>query len=159
MSGTGPPFSVVRGRDHEFVQVGDGHYQLTVPSLGIQFTVDRLRRDRHELIGELAVACDIAGAKTVDGFLSIADFNLSSAQARTTRARLLAERSAAPDIDWAGLVEELCQKTIAAERIGSPSRPLHTFDRPGTKNDSSGPRCRWCITCAAIGRWPMRPTG
>jgi hypothetical protein len=131
MTARPPLLTVVRGREHDFRQVGDAHYQLSIGSLGVQFTVDRLRRERNELIGELSVKCDMAGARTVDGFLSIADFNLSSAQARTTRAKILIERSEAPDIDWVGLLEELCQKTITAERSGSPSRLLHTFDRPG----------------------------
>lgn len=120
-----------RGNARDFRQVGDGQYQLGVLSLGIQLTVDRLRRERHELIGELAVACDLAGAKTVDGYLTVADFNLSSAQARVTRARLLAERSGASDIDWHGLVEELCVRVITAERHGTPARLLSTFTAPG----------------------------
>lgn len=121
-----------RGPAREFRQLGDAHYQLTVLALGVQLTVDRVRRERgHELVGELSVACDLAGAKVIDGFLSVADFNLSSAQARGTRAKLLADRSEAPDLDWHGLVEELCVRTIAAERRGTPSTPLHTFERGG----------------------------
>jgi hypothetical protein len=55
-------------------RLGEGSYQLTMASLGIQFTVDRLRVDqRHELIGELAVGCDLPGARVVDGYLSVAD--------------------------------------------------------------------------------------
>jgi hypothetical protein len=124
--------TVVRGHDRDFCQVGDGSYQLSSLSLGTQLTVDRLHRDRQELVGELAVACDLPGAHVVDGYLSIAQFNLSSATARTTRAKLLAERSEAPDLDWAGLVEELCVRTIAAERQGTPAKPLHTFERGDT---------------------------
>jgi hypothetical protein len=116
-----------------FSQVGEGTYQLTVLSLGIQLTVDRLRRERHELISELAVACDLPGAHVVvDGYLSVADFNLSSAHARATRAKLLAERSEAPDVDWFSLLEELCIRTLAAERQGTPAKLLHTFDRGET---------------------------
>jgi hypothetical protein len=129
-------FAVVLGREHEFTQVDDAHYRLTVLALGIQFDVDRLRRERHELVGELTVHCDVAGAKTIeteDGTraLSIADWNLSSADARWKRARLLADRSHAPDVDWAGLLEELAARTISAERVGTPSRPLHAFEKPG----------------------------
>ena len=125
------PPAAVRGREREFSQVGDGHYRLGVLSLGIMFDVERLRRERHELFGELSVACDLAGAKTVDGILSVADWNLSSADARWKRAKHLAERSNAPDIDWASLLEELAQRTIRAEREGSPARPLHQYGRPG----------------------------
>ncbi len=130
---SGPPIrSVIRGRDHEFSQVGETHYRLLIPQLGIMLDVDRVRRERgQELTGELAVACDLAGAHTIDGYLSIADFNLSSARARSERAKLLKERSEAPDIDWHGHIEELCVRTIAAYRQGTPSKPLHLFDRPG----------------------------
>jgi hypothetical protein len=118
-------------REREFCQVGDGRYRLSLLKLGTMLEVDRLRRDRHELVGELSVATDLPGAKTVDGYLHVADFNLSSAQARWQRAKLLAERSGAPDLDWPSLVEELCQRVITAERQGTPSAPLHTFARPG----------------------------
>ena len=75
-------------------------YRLTVPALGIALELDRLRRERHELTGELAVSCEWRGAKTVDGLLSVADFNVSSARARQDRARLLAERSQSEEFDW-----------------------------------------------------------
>src|SRR4051812_14593860 len=104
-------------------------------TLGVQFTLDRLRRDRHELVGELSVACDLHGAKTVDGFISVADWNVSSAQSRWQRAKILIDRSQADDIDWASLLEELAQRTIAAERVGMPSLPLHTFERPGPDSE------------------------
>lgn len=131
-----PALSIVRGREHEFVQVDDGHFRLTVLPLGIQLDIDRLRRERQQLVGELTVLCDLPGAKTFqagDGqrVLASADWNLSSADTRWKWAKLLAERSDAPDIDWHGLLEETAARTIAAERAGTPSRPLHTFDRPG----------------------------
>lgn len=92
------------------------------------FDVERLRRQREELIGELTVTCDLAGASTVDGVLSLADFNLSSADARWRRAQHLAQRSNAPDIDWSGFLEELAQRILAAERSGSPARPLQFYE-------------------------------
>ena len=115
------------GLGRTFCQVNEDSYQLTVVDGGLSLTIDRLRREHHELIGELAVACDWSGTHAINGFLSIADFNLSSAQARTTRARLLAERSAAPDVDWLSLLEELSVRTIQADRQGAPAKPLHTF--------------------------------
>lgn len=133
MSSNAPALAVVRGREREFCQVGDGCYRLLILSLGIQITVDRLRRDRSELVGELSVACDLPGAKRIgnDGVIHAADWNLSSADARWRRAKLLGERSNAPDVDWGSLLEEMAISTIAAERAGSPSQPLHTFERPG----------------------------
>lgn len=127
---SGAGHSVVRGREREFCQVGDGCYRLLIPSLGIQLTADRLRRNpQQELIAELSVACNLPGAKTLDGFLPIGDLNLSSVQARYARAKLFAERSDAPDIDWLGLVDELANGVITAERAGAPSMPLDTFER------------------------------
>src|SRR5437867_1506097 len=73
-----------------FERSGDG-YRFILDYVGIDITIDRLRRERqHELIGELTVRCDLAGARTIDGILSAADFSLSSAPARQERARLLA---------------------------------------------------------------------
>ena len=66
----------------------------------------------------------------LDGILSLADWNLSSAQARWSRAKL-AERSHAKDIDWGSLLEEFAQRTIAAERAGTPAAPLDSYERPG----------------------------
>ena len=40
-----------------FRTLGEGQYALAEPDHGIEFTVDRLRRERGELIGELSVAC------------------------------------------------------------------------------------------------------
>ena len=124
---------MVRGVGREFHQIADDAFQLTIPSLDVKLTVDRIRRERNELIGELTVLSGIAGGKRIndDGAIHIADWNLSSADARWKRAKLLAERSAAPDVDWGSLLEELAVKTITAEREGTPSKPLHTFDRPG----------------------------
>jgi hypothetical protein len=122
---------VVRGEERTFCQVGEGSYQLTVKSLGIQFTIDRLRRRSHELVGELAVSCELAPARAIDGFLSVADLNLSSAQARGQRAKLLATRSDTLDVDWDSLIEEMCVRTINAERQGSPARELGQFTRGG----------------------------
>jgi hypothetical protein len=102
-----------------------------VLSLGICLDVDRLRREKGELIGELAVACDMAGAFTTNGYLNISDFNLSSVRARSERAKLLRERSNAADVDWFGLVDELATRSIEADRQGAPAKPLATYERSG----------------------------
>ena len=60
----------------------------------------------------------------------MADFNLSSARARTERARQLGKLTAAAEIDWERLVEELCQRVLTAERDGQPATLLREIPRP-----------------------------
>ncbi len=38
--------------------MSDG-YKLSLPAHGIEFEVDRLRRERQELLGELTVRCNL----------------------------------------------------------------------------------------------------
>jgi hypothetical protein len=109
-------------------------YQLEIAAAGTVLRVERLRRERGELIGELTVSCALPGTRSPNGILSVADFNLSSARARTDRGRLLAERSQAP-MDWSGLLEELCQYVIVAERTGQPAILLRDIPRPNVDDD------------------------
>ena len=132
--GPDAPADLTDGAVRTFKTVADGVYCLSVPTLGISLTVDRLRRDRQELIGELCVRCELAGARVVDGIVSAADMNLSSARARTERGKLLQDRSRAKDVDWTGLVEELAQRVLTAERAGAPSVSLRDLPPP----DGSG---------------------
>ena len=118
---------------------GDGRYSLLIPQFGITIEVDRLRRERHELWGELQVTCDMEGANTVEGgSLSLADFNMSSAQSRTSRAKLVAGRSKARDLDWEGMLEEFCQRVIKAERQGAPAVHLRDLPEPDMTRQSFG---------------------
>lgn len=106
----------------------DGRYLLSHGN-GLCFEVDRLRRERHELVGELAVYAEIAGAPTVDGCLSIGSFNLSSPRARTERATLLSRASRTGNaLDWPALLEEVCQRVLAAERAGRPGVHLRDVE-------------------------------
>jgi hypothetical protein len=93
----------LRAEPPGFSVLDDDRYRLSLPQIGVVFEVDRLRRERNELVGELCVRCVLPGARTVDGSLSIADLNLSSARARSERARLLAERANGRDLDWIAL--------------------------------------------------------
>jgi uncharacterized protein DUF3854 len=113
-----------------FEQVGEDHYRFSLPGIGIMFEVDRLRRERHELTGELCVRCDLPGARTYAGALITADFNFSSARGRTERAKSLAERANTAELDWLALLEEFCQRVLAAERIGRPAIDLRELERP-----------------------------
>jgi hypothetical protein len=114
----------------EFSSLGDDRYRLSLPAIGATFEVDRLRREHSELVGELSVRCDLPGARTFDGSLSIADFNFSSARARSERARLLAQRANTRDLDWLVLVEEFCQRVLQADRAGQPAVDLRTLPAP-----------------------------
>lgn len=114
----------------EFSVIGEGHYRLTLLAQGLMLDVKRLRWERGELFGLLSVAADFAGALTVDGILSLGTFNLTSPTTRNTRARELATRAKAPEIDFASLLEELCQRTIRAEETGRPLVLLRTVERP-----------------------------
>jgi len=114
---------------HEF-RVADDRYSLTIPAYGVTFEIDRLRREKHELLGELAVLCDLPGVRSTNGTLSIADFNVSSARARIERAKLLQSRANIKGLDWAGLLEEFCQRVLYADRAGQPAVDLRTLPKP-----------------------------
>lgn len=113
----------------EFRALSDDHYRMTIEDIGVTLEIDRLRRERHELIGELSVACQLAGARTLDGdMLSIADMNVSSARARLDRAKMLAARALTNDLDWTGVVEDFCQRVLSTDRSGAPSKDLRTVE-------------------------------
>ena len=126
----GPPVDVST-MQRTFKPVGDRRYVFAIPDLQLELDVDRLRREKHTLVGELAVRCGLAGARTVNGdSLSVADFNLSSARARTERARQLDKLTATPELDWERILEEFCQRVLTAERAGQPATSLRDFPRP-----------------------------
>ncbi|MBA3887604.1 MAG: AAA family ATPase [Acidobacteria bacterium] len=105
-------------------------YVLNIPDAAIELSVDRLRRKWDELHGELTVRCDLRGARTFEGVLSVADFHLSSIRARQERAKHLAERARTPEIDWLGVIEEFVQRVLAAEKRGQPAILLRDAPKP-----------------------------
>jgi hypothetical protein len=127
---TAPSISLtIAPREFRALPGTDG-YQLEILQLGTELRVERLRRERGELVGELTVLCSLMGTRSATGILHVADFNLSSARARTERARILAERANTTDIDWTGLLEELCQHVIREERAGQPAVVLRDVPAP-----------------------------
>ena len=118
---------------NRFEQESGERYRLTLPQGGISIEADRLRREHNELNCELCVRCTIPGARTYDGVLSVADFNLSSARARSERAKLLHSLSNTKpeEIDWMALLEEFSQRALAAEREGQPAIDLRDLQKPG----------------------------
>ena len=102
-------------------------YDLLIPDIGVYMSLTRIRRDRHETLGLLSVRVTFRGARTVvDGLLSSADFNCSSLRARSERAKHLKDRSRADELDWLGILEELCLRVLEAEEEGEPERSLET---------------------------------
>lgn len=100
-------------------------YDLLIPDIGVYLTLSRIRREKNETIGLLTVRVSFRGARTVEsGLLSSADFNCSSLRARTERAKHLHERGRADDLDWIGLLEELCLRVLATEEEGETELPL-----------------------------------
>ncbi len=124
---------------NQFKQESGEQYQLTLPQGGISIEADRLRREHNELNCELCVRCALPGARTYDGVLSVADFNLSSARARSERAKLLSSLSNTKpeEIDWIGILEEFSQRVLAAEREGQPAIDLRDLQKPGPDDSIS----------------------
>ena len=109
-----------------FRSTGESQYRLADATLGIEFVADRLRRDRGDLVGELSVSCGLPGARVIDdGVLSVGWFNSSSPRIRVERAKQLGERArTGGKVDWAGLLEELCQRVLVAQREGARHRSI-----------------------------------
>ena len=123
--------SLTDAAQREFCVVDEGRaYVLALKELGITFSVDRLRRKWDELVGELSVRCTLAGAHTFNGVLSVADFNFSSIRVREDRAKYLAKRANAGDLDWLSLLEEFTQRVLTAERAGEPAVLLRNLPKP-----------------------------
>jgi len=101
----------------------EGRYVWSMVPPGILFELDRVRRDHHELTGELIVRCDLSGiTRTQGGALLTGEFNLSSVRARQERAKVLAQRAKTGDqVDWMAALEEFCERVFEAERTGDPA--------------------------------------
>jgi hypothetical protein len=117
--------------ERRFRQRGECRWILEVLDLGVALEVDRVRRDRFgALRGELTVRCELAGARTVEGVLYSADFNLSDGRARLDVGRVINQRARAPRVDWAWLLEEMCLRVRESERVGKPAVLLRDLPKP-----------------------------
>src|SRR3990167_9923619 len=101
----------------EFARQGLG-YVLRVPEIATDFAVGRLANRGGDTYGEVTVTSAMPGTRSIDGYLHSARMNLASTTARLTLAKALVARSAAPEVDWADLLEEFCRRGLAAERAG-----------------------------------------
>jgi hypothetical protein len=131
------PRDFVATRPRDFQRCADGRYIFSVIDDGIRFELAQLRWQHHELWAQLTVECTLAGARVIDGrTLHVADFNLSSASSRVTRAKILAAAArTGNEIDWTALIEELSQRTLRAEAIGDPAVPLADVPLPDADDE------------------------
>lgn len=113
-----------------FRERGDQRYSFEILPIGITFEVDRLRREREGLTGELSVKVgeQFHASKGYNGFISIGDINFSAVRSRSERASLLSRRSGAEHLDWHGLLEEFCIRVLETERKGKPAVILADVD-------------------------------
>lgn len=109
--------------DHLFRQAGLG-YVLELPSIFTSFSLERVSKSRDGIHGDLLVKSSWPGAKTINGVMYGAQFNVSAGSTRKSVANILAERAPVANkddqLDWYGFIEEFCQSIMRAERDGSP---------------------------------------
>jgi hypothetical protein len=104
-------------------------YRHVVPGVGLTFTFDRLRWKSEELHCELTVTSSLEGANQVNGdVISQASFNVSSDRARSDRAQRIAKEAQIADVPIGRLLEEACQRVLAAERGSASSISLHDVE-------------------------------
>lgn len=111
-----------------FKTLEDGRYFAADAVHGIEFRVDRLHQKFGETVGELSVSSGILSARSVDGILSTGTFNFSAPRERDGWSKRLAMRARTNGkLDWFGLLEELSQRVLNAEREGhTPAVILRT---------------------------------
>lgn len=91
-----------------------GVHVLDWPDVHIRIRLDRLRNERENLTGEIAVKTTNPG---VAQHLHQARFNLTSTTARKTLAKALQERL---DLAWDDMIEQACVMVLAKHREGEP---------------------------------------
>lgn len=127
-----PPASRVR----EFAAVTDGTYRMRCIAESVEYSITRLRWDRHELMGMLTVTTTLPGARTIDGRLSMGTFCVTSTTARYGRAKDLETSARAPELDFSHQLEEFCQRVMMAEERGRPVIQLSTLEPRPHPEDS-----------------------
>ena len=116
-------------RHFEILELGVA-YRLEVPGANLSFEVDHVSRRQGELVGELVVRCDLLGTDAVNGVLSHASFNVSSARARSERAASLSRQLGDASVPMSPLLEDFCQRVLTAEQTGEPAVRLKDIARP-----------------------------
>jgi len=111
-------------------RIAGGGYSYTLVDDAVRIEVRYLRREHRQLMAEVDVLCDWAGARRHNSSLSRADLNLSSQAARKTLAKHCAERAqTTPEaFDSMGVIDAACIEVMAADRAGVP--PIVLDDAP-----------------------------
>jgi energy-coupling factor transporter ATP-binding protein EcfA2 len=92
---------------------------LTWPAVGVRAEVEQLRREHHDLVGE--VTWYILDPLVEYPHLHGAKLNMSSTSAQTSLTRHLRDRTNGLSIDWPVLIEQVC---VFAKREDSRGEPF-----------------------------------
>jgi hypothetical protein len=129
--------AVCGARDFRVIDGGE-QYALELRDVPITFELRQVRYERGDLFGRLTVRTALHGTRSFAGVLGApSTLNLSSAQARSTRAKLLTELSRAPQIDWHRLIEELAVRVFEHQDQGEPAVDLASLPDPGDVSDDT----------------------
>jgi hypothetical protein len=107
-----------------FRTLEDGRYSVADAECGVEFRIDRVRRDRFAgLVGEMSVSAGILGTRAIDGPLSAGTFNFSNPRDRDDWAKRLARMArTGGKIDFQAKLEEVCRRVLEAEQdSGEPA--------------------------------------
>lgn len=113
-----------------FTSPDEGRYRLIAAGGRVALEIDFLRREAHQLKGELQVTCSLPGVRTIDGVLAVGDLNLSSTRARQGHAKYLAELAstavnpAASDAAEWGVFADLKRGMDERAGDGCPANPV-----------------------------------
>ena len=102
-----------------FERIGLG-YVLKDEAIATELHARNIKRTSGELHADLLVKCKFKGVKTVNGTLHTTRFNMTATRTKVDIARYLESRTPGIDIDWAYLLEQLCQRVVEAELVGTP---------------------------------------
>lgn len=93
-------------------------YRAWSDAIGTELKLTQLHHSRGDSTGLLYIRTALKDAKTHDGLLHVARFNVGSTSARSALAKTLAQRTPGHDMDWFDALEFLCQKVMEAEGEG-----------------------------------------
>lgn len=104
----------------------DGSYSLKNAVWRLELT--HVRREKHDLTGQLAIIVPARDGQSE--VTNTGNVNVSSVRARRERARYISDLAPTSDLDWAGILEDFCERVLAAERQGQPAIVLRDVPRP-----------------------------